>query len=250
MRLNPCSTDMLTTLFERMSRLARVHDTINLGGADGPEPVDLLEAAARALGERGNQYPPSRGLLELRAAAADFYSRFDRLALMADNVVVTSGATEAITAALTAVITPGDEVIVIELAYDAYRPLIQRLGGVVRAVFLTPPNWRPTLEALEAVVTSRTRALVFNKPLNPSGRAFDRHVVEAAAEVCRRQDLVAVSDEVWGRLVYDNRRHRSVSAASAMFERTLRRRRAGHDKHEPPRSSGAPPRWAGEPGRY
>lgn len=229
MRLNPLFEDMPTTIFERVSGLARAHDAINLGQGfpDGPEPVDLLEAAARALGERGNQYPPSRGTPELRAAAAAFYNRFDGLALTADHVVVTSGATEAITAALMAVITPGDEVIVIEPAYDAYRPLIQRLGGVVRAVSLAPPNWRLTLEALEAVVTSRTRALVFNNPLNPAGRAFDRHEVEAAAEVCRRHDLVVVSDEVWERLVYDDRQHISLSAMPGMFERTLKIGSAG-----------------------
>lgn len=138
MRINPLFDNLPTTVFERMSGLARQHDAINLGQGfpDGPEPFDLLDAAARALRERGNQYPPSRGLPELRAAAAAFYNRFDGLALTADNVVVTSGATEAIAAALMAVITPGDEVVIIEPAYDAYRPLIERAGGVVRALSL------------------------------------------------------------------------------------------------------------------
>ncbi|MFC5388384.1 aminotransferase [Brevundimonas bullata] len=229
MRLNPLFASLPTTVFERMSGLARQHDAVNLGQGfpDGPEPADLLEAAARALRERSNQYPPSRGLPELRAAAADFYNRFDGLALTPENVVVTSGATEAIAAALMAAVTPGDEVVVIEPAYDAYRPLIGRAGGVVRAVSLAPPEWRLTAEALEAAVTPRTRVLVFNNPLNPAGRAFDAAEVEAVASVCRRHDLIAVSDEVWERLVYDDRRHLSLSSVPGMFERTLKIGSAG-----------------------
>ncbi|WP_313104645.1 aminotransferase [Brevundimonas sp.] len=229
MRLNPLFDNLPTTVFERTSGLARQHDAINLGQGfpDGTEPAELLDAAARALRERGNQYPPSRGLPELRAAAAAFYNRFDGLALTADNVVVTSGATEAIAAALMATITPGDEVVIIEPAYDAYRPLIERAGGVVRAVSLAPPEWRLTAEALEAAVTPRTRVLVVNNPLNPAGRAFDREEVEAVASVCRRHDLIAVSDEVWERLVYDDRRHISLSSVPGMFERTLKIGSAG-----------------------
>jgi len=229
MRLNPLFDNLPTTVFERTSGLARQHDAINLGQGfpDGTEPAELLDAAARALRERGNQYPPSRGLPELRAAAAAFYNRFDGLALTADNVVVTSGATEAIAAALMATITPGDEVVIIEPAYDAYRPLIERAGGVVRAVSLAPPEWRLTAEVLEAAVTPRTRVLVVNNPLNPAGRAFDREEVEAVASVCRRHDLIAVSDEVWERLVYDDRRHISLSSVPGMFERTLKIGSAG-----------------------
>lgn len=229
MRINPLFDNLPTTVFERMSGLARQHDAINLGQGfpDGPEPVELLNAAARALRERGNQYPPSRGLPELRVAAAAFYNRFDGLALTAENVVVTSGATEAIAAALMATITPSDEVIIIEPAYDAYRPLIERAGGVVRAVSLEPPQWRLTAEALEAAVTPRARVLVFNNPLNPVGRAFDAEEVEAVASVCHRHDLIAVSDEVWERLVYDDRKHFSLSSVPGMFERTLKIGSAG-----------------------
>lgn len=229
MRLNPLFDSLPVTVFERMSALARDSGAINLGQGfpDGPEAPELLEAAARALKAGSNQYPPSRGLPELRAAAADFYDRFDGLAATAGNVVVTSGATEAIAAALMAAITPGDEVIIIEPAYDAYRPLIQRAGGVVRSVTLAPPAWRLTAESLEAAVTPRTRVLMFNNPLNPAGRAFDQDEVEAVAAVCRRHDLVAISDEVWERLVYDGRRHISLSSLPGMFGRTLKIGSAG-----------------------
>lgn len=229
MRLNPLFHAMPTTVFERMSGLARAHDAINLGQGfpDGPEPVDLLEAAARALREQGNQYAPSRGTPGLRTAGAAFYNRFDGLNLTDDNIVVTSGATEAIAAALMAVVSPGDEVVIIEPAYDAYRPLIERAGGVVRAVALSPPDWRLTGQALEAAVTPRTRALVFNNPLNPAGRAFSQEEVEAVADVCLKHDLVAISDEVWERLVYDRRRHVSLASVAGMGERTLKIGSAG-----------------------
>jgi len=229
MRLNPLFDNLPTTVFERMSGLARQHDAVNLGQGfpDGREPADLLDAAARALREHGNQYPPSRGLPELRTVAAAFYNRFDGLALTAENLVVTSGATEAIASALMAAITAGDEVVIIEPAYDAYRPLIERAGGVVRAVSLAPPAWRLTEAVLETIVTPRTRVLVFNNPLNPAGRAFDAEEVEAVASVCRRHDLIAVSDEVWERLVYDDRRHISLASRPGMFERTLKIGSAG-----------------------
>lgn len=229
MRLNPLFDDMPTTVFERMSGLARAHDAINLGQGfpDGPEPFDLVQSAMRALRERSNQYPPSRGTPELRTAAAAFYNRFDGLNLSSENIVATSGATEALSAALMAVVTPGDEVVIIEPAYDAYRPLVERAGGVVRAVSLAPPDWRLTREALEAAITPRVRVLIFNNPLNPAGRAFERQEVEAVAEVCRRHDLVAVSDEVWERLVYDDRRHLSLASIPDMLRRTLKVGSAG-----------------------
>lgn len=229
MRLNPLFDGLPTTVFETMSGLARAHGAINLGQGfpDGGEPADLLASAARGLTERGNQYPPSRGLPELRAAAAAFYNRFDGLALTAENLVVTSGATEALAAAFLATISPGDEVVVVEPAYDAYRPLIERAGGAARTVALTPPHWRLTADLLETAVTPRTRALVFNNPLNPVGRAFSREEVEAVAAVCLKHDLIAISDEVWERLVYDDCRHVSLSSVAGMFERTLKIGSAG-----------------------
>ena len=229
MRLNSLFDGLPTTVFETMSGLARAHGAINLGQGfpDGGEPADLLASAARALTERGNQYPPSRGLPELRAAAAAFYNRFDGLALAAENLVVTSGATEALAAAFLATISPGDEVVVVEPAYDAYRPLIERAGGAARTVALTPPHWRLTADLLETAVTPRTRVLVFNNPLNPVGRAFSREEAEAVAAVCLKHDLIAISDEVWERLVYDEHRHVSLSSVAGMFERTLKIGSAG-----------------------
>ncbi|MDE2437700.1 MAG: aminotransferase class I/II-fold pyridoxal phosphate-dependent enzyme, partial [Sphingomonadales bacterium] len=143
-----------TTVFERMSALARDHGAINLGQGfpDMPDPPELIAAAQRALAERSNQYPPMRGLPELRRAVAGYYRREQELAVSEDMVVVTSGATEALAAALFALVGPGDEVILVQPCYDAYAPLVARAGGTVRFVSLTPPHWTLDPAALAAAV--------------------------------------------------------------------------------------------------
>ena len=228
MRLNPVFASLPTTVFEHMSGLARTHQAINLGQGfpDGPEPDALLKAAAKAL-ERGNQYAPSRGVPQLREAVAGFYRAHDGLALTDQNVIVTSGATEGLCAALLAVVSPGDEVIIIEPAYDADRPLIERAGGVVKAISLTPPQWRIDRSLLDQAVTERTCAIVFNNPHNPVGRAFTEEEVEAVASLCRDHDLIAISDEVWERLVFDGRKHIALASRRGMAERTLKVGSAG-----------------------
>lgn len=226
---HPVFTDMPTTVFEVMSGLARQHDAINLGQGfpDAPGPEALRRVAAEAVLNGPNQYPPSRGVPALRVAVVEHYRRLQQVDLSVDGVVVTSGATEAIAAALFAHVCPGDEVLIFEPAYDAYRPLIQRAGGVVRAVTLTAPTWRLTEEAIEAAVTPATRMVLFNNPLNPAARVFDTEEIAALARVCVRHDLIAVSDEVWEHIVFDGRPHRSLLSASGMAERTIKIGSAG-----------------------
>lgn len=226
---HPVFTDMPTTVFEVMSGLARQHDAINLGQGfpDAPGPEELRRLAANAVLNGPNQYPPSRGLPVLREAVAEHYRRLQQVDLSVDGVVVTSGATEAIAAALFAHIRPGDEVLIFEPAYDAYRPLIQRAGGVVRAVALAAPRWRLTEQAIEAAVTPATRMVLFNNPLNPAARVFDAEEIAALARVCVRHDLIAVSDEVWEHIVFDGRPHRSLLSVPGMTDRTIKIGSAG-----------------------
>lgn len=229
MRANPVFADMPTTIFEVMSGLAREHGAINLGQGfpDAPGPEALRRLAAEAVLNGSNQYPPSRGDPVLRQAVVDHYRRFQGLDLEVEGVVVTSGATEAIAAALLAHVRPGDEVVIFEPAYDAYRPLIERAGGVVRSVALQGPAWRLTEAAIEAVVTSATRAVLFNNPLNPAARVFDAEEIAALAGVCVRHDLIAISDEVWEHVVFDGRPHLSLLAPPGMGERTIKIGSAG-----------------------
>jgi aspartate/methionine/tyrosine aminotransferase len=227
--LNPLYATMATTIFEEMSALARATGAINLGQGfpDGPGPADLLQAAADAVLTGSNQYPPSMGLIETRRAVARHYQIHQDLDVEAEEVLITSGATEAIAAALLAVVSPGDEVILFEPTYDAYLPLVLRAGGVAKSVVLKPPNWRLPLEEAAAAVGPRTRAIVFNNPMNPTARAFDRTELAALAALCVEHDLLAICDEVWEHVLFDDRPHLPLFAFDGMAERTLKIGSAG-----------------------
>jgi aspartate/methionine/tyrosine aminotransferase len=220
---------MPTTIFEEMSALARATGAINLGQGfpDAPGPADLLQAAADAVLTGYNQYPPSMGLLETRRAVARHYQVHQGLDVEADDVLITSGATEAIAAALLAVISPGDEVILLEPTYDAYLPLVLRAGGVAKSVTLQPPLWRLALDDVAAAIGPRTRAIVFNNPMNPTARAFDQTELAGLAALCVSYDLVAICDEVWEHVLFDHRRHLPLFAFAGMAERTIKIGSAG-----------------------
>ncbi|HEX8415611.1 MAG TPA: aminotransferase class I/II-fold pyridoxal phosphate-dependent enzyme, partial [Sphingomicrobium sp.] len=158
--MNPLYENMTTSVFERMSLAAAKHGAVNLGQGfpDFGWSQQILQAAARAVVEESGQYAPSRGLPVLRQAVADHYNRHQGLDISPDQVCVTSGATEAIAAALFATIVPGDEVIVLTPAYDAYVPLIRQAGGVPREVALRPPEWRVEPDRIAEAVTGKTRA--------------------------------------------------------------------------------------------
>lgn len=227
--MNPLYETMETSVFERMSGLAATHRAVNLGQGF-PHfgwPPEILDAAARALTEGSNQYAPSRGLPALREAVAAHYGRHHRLNLTAGGICVTSGATEALAAAVLATVSPGDEVIVMTPAYDAYAPLIRRAGGVVREVALKPPGWRVEGAALEAAVTPKTRAIIFNNPHNPTGRLFGAEELQAVAAVARDHDLTVISDEVWEHLLMDGQQFVPMAALEGMAGRTLKCGSAG-----------------------
>ena len=203
--MNPLYEQMETSVFERMSLAAAKHGAVNLGQGfpDFGWPPEILESAAKAVVEGSNQYAPSRGLPALRDAVAAHYMRHQGLDLSPENICVTSGATEALAAAILATVEPGDEVIVFTPAYDAYVPLIRRAGGLPVEVALQPPGWRIERAALEAAISPKTRAIMFNNPHNPTGRLFDRDELAAVAEFAVVNDLIVISDEVWEHIVLD-----------------------------------------------
>ena len=227
--MNPLYEQMETSVFERMSLAAAKHGAVNLGQGfpDFGWPNEILLAAAKAVTEGSNQYAPSRGLPALREAVAAHYGRHQGLDLTADNICVTSGATEALAAAIFAAVSPGDEVIVMTPAYDAYAPLIRRAGGIVREVALEPPRWRVERSALEAAVTPRTRALIFNNPHNPTGRLFDADELAAVAEVAVAHDLVVIADEVWEHILLDGQRFVPIASLAGIAGRTFKCGSAG-----------------------
>ena len=221
--------DKSTTIFERMSALARETGAINLGQGfpDLPEPAELLEAARRALVEHSNHYPPMRGLAELRRAVCGYYRREQGLELREDEVIVTSGATEALAAAILAFVRPGDEAVVFQPCYDAYIPLIERAGGVARTVSLEPPRWTLPLDKLEAAIRPNTRLLILNTPNNPTGTVTDQATLEALGALCERHDLILLCDEVWEGMIFGGLRHHSPLAVPALRERTVKVGSAG-----------------------
>jgi N-succinyldiaminopimelate aminotransferase len=212
-----------------MSHLARETGAINLGQGfpDGPGPADVLEAAAAATLHGSNQYPPMRGTPHLRQAVAEHYNRFHQLGITGDDVLVTSGATEALAATLLALISPGDEVLLIQPLYDAYLPLVQRAGGAARFVTMQPPDWRLPIDAIAAALADGVRLLVLNNPVNPTGRVFDRDELAALARLCVAHDAIAICDEVWEHVVFGEHRHIPLISLPGMAERTVKIGSAG-----------------------
>lgn len=228
-RLHPIYADMPVTIFEEMSGLSRQTGAINLGQGfpDGPPPPALLEALARASMERSHQYPPMVGIPELRRAVAAFYARTQALDLLPESVIVTSGATEAVASAILAVVQAGDEVLLFSPAYDAYAPLVRRAGGVPVFIALQPPLWRYDRAAIEAAISPRTRALVLNDPLNPTGTVASPSDLAMLAQLCVTHDLFAICDEVWENVRFDGQPHASLLAQPGMESRALKIGSAG-----------------------
>jgi N-succinyldiaminopimelate aminotransferase len=227
--MNPLFANLPTTIFTRMSALAVEHEAVNLGQGfpDFGWPDDVVARAAEALISGSNQYAPMPGLPELRRAVADHYRAHQGLEVDPATVVVTSGATEALAAALMALIEPGDEVLLFQPLYDAYLPLVLRAGGVPRFVRLTPPDWRITEAALAAAFTPRTKLVVFNNPHNPTSRVFGEDELGLLAQACVANNSIALTDEVWEHVVFDGRRHVPLSSLAGMAERTVKVGSAG-----------------------
>ncbi|WP_338602430.1 pyridoxal phosphate-dependent aminotransferase [Saccharopolyspora sp. SCSIO 74807] len=222
-RLRPFTS----TIFAEITELARRTGAVNLGQGfpDTDGPAGMLQAAQRAIADGVNQYPPGAGEPELRAAISEH--RRAHYGIEHDpegEVLVTVGATEAITASMLALIEPGDEVVLVEPYYDSYPVAVAMAGGVRRTVGLRQgPDHRfeLDLDALRAAVGPRTRALVLNSPHNPTGTVLTDTELAAVAQVCRENDLIAITDEVYEHLLYDGRAHTPLATLPGMAERTV-----------------------------
>lgn len=227
--MNPLYEQMDVSVFERMSLAAAKYGATNLGQGfpDFGWPPSVLEAAARHVVEGNNQYPPSRGLPALREAVAAHYAAQHGVAVTSDHVIVTSGATEALLAAILAIVESGDEVILFAPAYDAYAPMIRRAGGTPVEVRLEAPGFRIEADAIAAKVTPATRAIILTQPHNPTGRLFDREELTALASVAIQHDLIAISDEVWEHVLLDGQDFVPLASIAGMAERTVKCGSAG-----------------------
>jgi len=219
-----------TTIFTVMSALATEHGSINLGQGfpDTEGPADVVQAASDALRDGRNQYPPMPGVAELRQAVAAANNRFYGLDIdWAGEVTVTSGATEAITASLMAVVDPGDEVVLIEPLFDTYVPVVRMLGAIPRIVRLAPPCWDLPFGELADAFGARTKAILLNSPMNPCGKVFTAEELSFVADLVARHDTYAICDEVYEHLTFDGTKHIPLMTLPGMRQRTMRIGSAG-----------------------
>lgn len=214
-----------TSVFAEMSDLARRTESINLGQGfpDTDGPAEIAEVARSCIADgRGNQYPPAPGIPELRRAISAHSQRFYSLAVDPDtDVVVTTGASEAIQSALLAFIERGDEVVMFEPWFDIYAAGISLANGVRVGVPLTGPNLRPDIDALRDAISPRTKVLLINSPHNPTGVVFTQQELKAIAEIAIERDLIVISDEAYEHLWFDDHRHIPIATLPGMWERTV-----------------------------
>jgi len=212
------------SVIREMTRLAIQHDAINLsqGFPDFDPLSEVLQAAVDAIQGGLNQYTITWGYPPLREKLAEIYT--DRLGWQVgpdEHIVVTCGVTEALAAAMLAVLNPGDEIIILDPAHETFRPGAKLADARPVSVVLASPDFRIEREALEAAVSPRTRAMILNMPHNPSGRVFDEDEVAAVIDVVTRYDLVLITDEIYDRILYDGREHVSPGSLEPLRERTI-----------------------------
>lgn len=213
-----------TTIFFEMTSLANQHGAVNLGQGfpDFPGPDFLKEAAIEAIRADINQYAPGSGRLSLREAIAAKMARHYNLAVNpATDITVTSGATEAILAAIMGLVNPGDEVILFEPYYDSYLPSVQMAGGVPRFYTLRPPDWAIDPDELAALFSPKTKLILVNTPHNPTGKVYSEAELRLIAELCQKYDVIAVVDEVYEHIIFDGLKHVSLAGMPGMAERTI-----------------------------
>ena len=217
-------TNFQESVIRKMTRLAIQHSAINLsqGFPDFDTPAALKEAAAKAIQDGHNQYSPTWGYTPLREKLAQMYT--ERLGWEVDpsvHVTVACGVTEAMNAAMLAVLNPGDEILIIEPAHENYKPSAIFAGASAVALPLEPPDYRLDPDRLAAAVTPRTKALILNTPHNPTGRVFDAEELAGVTDVVVKNDMVLITDEIYDRILYDGRQHVFPGSLEAVKDRTI-----------------------------
>ena len=216
--------DIGTTIFTVMSELAVKEGALNLsqGFPDFDGPRALLDRVEYHLNNGENQYAPMMGVPALRRAIQEKVAALYQAELDADReITVTSGATEALFCAIAAVVNPGDEVIVFDPAYDSYEPVVRLQGGVTRHVAMHPPDYRVDWDAVADSISDRTRLIITNTPHNPTGTVWDAADIEALAAIVRDRDVYLLADEVYEHIIFDGRRHESLTRHRELFERSF-----------------------------
>lgn len=212
------------TIFTEMTNLANQHQAVNLGQGfpNFPGPDFLKAAAIESIQDDVNQYAPSLGRPALRQAIADKMARCYGLPVNPDSeIIVTCGATEAIFAAILGLVDPGDEVIIFEPYYDSYVPAVQIAGGVPKFYTLRPPDWAIDSETLAALFSDKTKLILINTPHNPTGKVYTRKELRLIADLCQKHDVIAVTDEVYEHIIFDDCTHVCMATLPGMSGRTV-----------------------------
>lgn len=213
-----------TTIFSVMSKLAEDHQAINLsqGFPDYSADEKLTSAISQAMKDGYNQYAPMPGLLALRELIADKIENFYQAKYHPETeVTVTAGGTQAIFTAITAFITSGDEVIIFEPAYDCYAPTIKLLGGLVKPFELQAPDYRIDWEMVKKLFTANTKMIIINSPHNPTGSILRKEDIDALIKLTKNTDILILSDEVYGHIIFDGEQHQSVALYPELAERSF-----------------------------
>jgi aspartate/methionine/tyrosine aminotransferase len=218
------SSSFTESVIREMTRLAAVHDAINLGQGypDFPAPEEVKEAARRAIAEDHNQYPITWGDTTFRRAiAAKYEADYGMTVDPETEICVTCGSTEAMAASFLGILDEGDEVVVFEPFYESYNPDAILSGATGRYVTLYPPDWRFDPDELAEAFGPRTRAIVVNSPHNPTGKVFTAEELGTIAGLCREYDAIAITDEIYEHITYEDREHVPIATLPGMRERTV-----------------------------
>ena len=218
------ATQFTESVIREMTRLNQLHGGVNLsqGFPDFAAPTVVKEAACAAIMADVNQYAVTWGARGLREAVAREFTRRSGVPVVPDEqVTVTCGATEAMMATMMAIIDPGDEVVIFEPFYENYGPDAILSGATPRYVTLREPDWSFDPDELAAVFNARTKAIILNTPNNPTGKVFSREELGAIAELCRKWDVIAISDEIYEHLIFDGAIHIPIASIEGMADRTV-----------------------------
>ncbi|MEM7032389.1 MAG: methionine aminotransferase [Chloroflexota bacterium] len=213
-----------TTIFFEMTSLANQHQAVNLGQGfpDFAGPDFIKDAAVQAVQGDINQYAPGIGLANIRAAIASKMERqYGMIVDPQTEITVTHGATEAIFATVMGLVNPGDEVVIFEPFYDSYVPSVQMAHGIPRIYTLRPPNWEIDPDQLEALFSDKTKMVMINTPHNPTGKVFSREELQLIADLCQKYDVIAMADEVYEHIIFDDEQHICIATLDGMADRTV-----------------------------
>ena len=217
------ATQFTESVIREMTRLNHMYGGVNLsqGFPDFPAPAAIKEAACAAINADVNQYAVTFGATPLREAIAREFTRRYGLQVSSDQVTVCCGSTEAMMSTMMAIIDPGDEVVVFEPFYENYGPDAILSGATPRYVTLHEPDWSFDPDELAAAFNDKTKAIIINTPNNPTGKVFSRDELEAIAALCRKWDAIAISDEIYEHIIYDDRQHIPIATIEGMADRTV-----------------------------